>query len=265
MHKRARFQSRICIYMHATSTNNFAISVAEAGRGLNRQKLGFKKQRYSGVNLTNNGTGPMTRGRRAWLNGVSPLKRYNPTNQITQNASVSSSYSLRPQSGIQRRTPQQRRFRPAATPVQVLTRSTKNAQNWRPQFNNTQRKQSIYSANKNRWSTPLNRQTPQKMQQTLRRWKSKDGFGSTLTVSVNNPKANQNKMSGKPGVQRLGLRFMKPESEHSDPPPKGVPLKFNFRAMANHTNVTLNERFSTLKIKEQFTQTRQGGRTVILA
>ncbi|XP_043829914.1 UAP56-interacting factor-like isoform X4 [Dromiciops gliroides] len=47
--------------------------------------------------------------------------------------------------------------------------------------------------------------------------------------------------------------------------PKGISLRYNFRAVANQTKITLNERFSGLKIiKGNFTITKPGNRTVTL-
>ncbi|XP_043829912.1 UAP56-interacting factor-like isoform X2 [Dromiciops gliroides] len=91
--------------------------------------------------------------------------------------------------------------------------------------------------------------------------------GSILTVCVANPQAVQNKHD----------RYKRNDGESSFPKdrwnssrtekfqPKGISLRYNFRAVANQTKITLNERFSGLKIiKGNFTITKPGNRTVTL-
>uniref|UniRef100_UPI00398F59EE UAP56-interacting factor-like isoform X3 n=1 Tax=Pristiophorus japonicus TaxID=55135 RepID=UPI00398F59EE len=46
--------------------------------------------------------------------------------------------------------------------------------------------------------------------------------------------------------------------------PKGVYLGFNFKSIANQTSVTLNDRFSSMKIRRRTAVSRRGGRTVTL-
>ncbi|XP_075429239.1 UAP56-interacting factor-like isoform X1 [Ascaphus truei] len=247
-------------------TMRFFRGASKNQQGPNRRKFGFRQQGYSGVNLRNSRFGPGARRRSASLNGISPLNRQDSNQQSTRNgaAFVNSTYGGKSQ--IQRRRQQQQqRYRQAATPFQVLTRSRMNAQNRRPPFNPAQRQQRINAFNQNRRLTQRIAMNPGKSPANERRWQTEGGFGSTLTVSVPNPKASQIKTPTTPAMKRPGLRFRKMAARSSDPPPKGVPLRFNFRAMANHTNVMLNERFSTLEIKGQFTAARRGGRTVTLA
>ncbi|KAM4696488.1 UAP56-interacting factor-like [Rhinophrynus dorsalis] len=243
--RNAKFRSRR--YFRGTSVNQ---------QGSNRNKLGFRQQGYSGVNLRNNRFGPVTRRQAASVKGVSPLNRQNSNQKSTP-------LSRPPSRQGQRQQQQQKRFRPADTTVQALTRS--NAQNKRPKFSPAQRQQRSSTINQNRRLTKQITVNPGKRQPNARRWQIGEGFGSTLTVSVSNPKASQMKKSANPGIKRPGMRFNKQPAKIPNPLPKGVPLRFNFRAMANRTNVTLNERFSTLKIKGNFTAARRGGRTVMLA
>ncbi|XP_010221034.1 PREDICTED: UAP56-interacting factor-like, partial [Tinamus guttatus] len=91
----------------------------------------------------------------------------------------------------------------------------------------------------------------------LRRWQVKPSPGAVLTVSVANPQASQ---ASAPGAKRpfpRSPRLPKPQ-------PKGVMLRFNFRAMANQTSLTLDERFSGLRNKRRFAAARSAGRTVTM-
>ncbi|XP_073494030.1 UAP56-interacting factor-like isoform X2 [Phyllobates terribilis] len=224
-------------------------------QGPSRLRPGFKQQRYHGV-IRNNALGPITRQRAAAsLSNVSPLNRPNLTSASTQNLVK-----------IQTRKVQQsaKPYRAANIPVQPLGRRI-NTQNRRPQIGDRRRQQRTNIVNRNRRLTQQVAINRGKRQTNAGRWQNNDGFGSTLTVSVPNPKAGFIPQPKKPAMKRPGGRFRKTGAQSTDPPPKGVPLRFNFRAMANRTNVTLNERFSTLKIKGQYTPARRGGRTVMLA
>ncbi|KAE8584695.1 hypothetical protein XENTR_v10021071 [Xenopus tropicalis] len=216
-----------------------------------RNKRYLKQQGYSGVKVQNNGVGPITRRQAASLKGVSPLNRQNSNKQKTPNGKGPKT--------LRNRQERQKGYRPSSTPVQGLQRRI-NTQNRRTQFSLTNRKQQSNEVNQTRGLTK--QITPRRY---TRRWQREEGFGSTLTVSLPNPKASQMKKFSGPANKRHDGRFRKQTAKSTDPPPKGVPLRFNFRAMGNHTNVTLNERFSSLKIKGQFTTRRRGGRTVMLA
>ncbi|XP_010136277.1 PREDICTED: UAP56-interacting factor-like, partial [Buceros rhinoceros silvestris] len=95
----------------------------------------------------------------------------------------------------------------------------------------------------------------------MRRWKVKPSPGAVLTVSVANPQAGQ---TGMPRSKRPFLRSQRPPQREAKPQPKGVLLRFNFRAMANQTSLTLDERFSGLRNKRRFTAARSAGRTVTM-
>ncbi|XP_063287989.1 UAP56-interacting factor-like isoform X3 [Pelobates fuscus] len=218
--------------------------------GSNRPKFGF------GIIPKYNQAGPMTRKRAANINRSRTTNQQNSNAKNTQNRS---------QTQV-RRPQQQKYFRPAVTLVQDLTKRV-NVQNRRTQFNTGQRRQRLGTPNLNRRLTQQITLNPGKRMPNARsRWQMDNGFGSTLTVSVPNQQAKQVKLPNRPGMTRTSLRFRKPAVQSKAPLPKGVPLRFNFRAMANHTSVTLNERFSSLKIKGQFaTLRRSGERTVLLA
>ncbi|KAM3910711.1 UAP56-interacting factor-like [Leptodactylus fuscus] len=225
-------------------------------QGLGRPKPGFKQQRYPGVTVRNNALGPITRRRAAAsLSNVSPLKRPNLTTKSSPKMANTQTQK------VQRNA---KKYRVASIPVQSLTRSTINAQNRRPQMRDGQSQQRTNTVIPNRRLTQQVTMNRGKRPTNARRWQNTDGFGNTLTVSVPNPKASFAPQTKKPVMKRPVGRFRKTEGQPKGPPPKGVPLRFNFRAMANHTNVTLNERFSTLKIKGQYTPARRGGRTVML-
>lgn len=85
--------------------------------------------------------------------------------------------------------------------------------------------------------------------------------GAILTVSVVNPQAGQ---TSSPGSKRPFLRSQRPPARVAKPQPKGVLLRFNFRAMGNQTSLTLDERFSGLRNKRRFTAARSAGRTVTM-
>lgn len=223
-------------------------------QGPGRPKSGFKQQRFSRTNIRNASFGPVTRQRAsASFNGVSPLHRPNTSTPNPQNSGEAQSQKARQIA---------KKYRASAVPIQMITRSRNNIQNRTSQFRAGQGQRRTNAVNENRRQFTPNRGT---RQLNTRRWQNKEGFGTTLTVSVSNPKANRAQQAIKPGMKQPGGKFRKTGTRPSGPPPKGVPLRFNFRAMANHTNVTLNDRFSSLKIKGQFTPSRRGGRMVTLA
>ncbi|XP_051877596.1 UAP56-interacting factor isoform X3 [Pristis pectinata] len=96
-----------------------------------------------------------------------------------------------------------------------------------------------------------------------RRWRQRLTTSSILTISVPNPQANQ------PPAQRLrsqqsltGRKQMTIKGVRKQP--KGVYLGFNFKSIANQTSVTLNDRFSSMKICPCPAASRRGGRTVTM-
>ncbi|KAH0630780.1 hypothetical protein JD844_003980 [Phrynosoma platyrhinos] len=95
----------------------------------------------------------------------------------------------------------------------------------------------------------------------IRRWQTQPSSGAVLTVSVSNPQASQTNMSG---GKRPFLRERSIPAKMTRHQPKGVPLRFNFRATANQTSLTLNERFSGLRNKRYFSAVRNTGRMVTL-
>nr|XP_008117835.1 PREDICTED: UAP56-interacting factor [Anolis carolinensis] len=95
----------------------------------------------------------------------------------------------------------------------------------------------------------------------IRRWQVRPNSGAVLTVSVSNPQASQVNV---PGGKRPFRRERGTAAKVALHQPKGVPLRFNFRAMANQTSLMLNERFSGLRGKRPFHTTRRTNRMVTL-
>ncbi|KAK1163290.1 UAP56-interacting factor-like isoform X3 [Acipenser oxyrinchus oxyrinchus] len=102
--------------------------------------------------------------------------------------------------------------------------------------------------------------------QKIQSWRQPAASGSILTVSVANPMAAQETAPPRVRIKRPAVleRRGAEDEETLHPPPRGIPLRFNFRALANQTRVTLNDRFSSLKIKGICAVPGRGGRTVTL-
>uniref|UniRef100_A0A8C6YFX9 UAP56-interacting factor n=1 Tax=Naja naja TaxID=35670 RepID=A0A8C6YFX9_NAJNA len=95
----------------------------------------------------------------------------------------------------------------------------------------------------------------------VRRWRTQPSSGAVLTVSVSNPQAGHPQG---PGPKRPFPRRRNSQSAQLRWQPRGVMLRFNFRAMANQTSVTLDERFSGLRHKHHFSAERNTSRMVTL-
>ncbi|XP_066571041.1 UAP56-interacting factor [Amia ocellicauda] len=129
------------------------------------------------------------------------------------------------------------------------------------QHQQMQGRQSQISINR-RFNTRRNNGNIVEKYQKTRSWRQIPSPGSILTVSVPNSKA----------APETGFRVKRPalpegstEGVHVSPPkPKGIPLRYNFKAIANQTRVTLDERFTCLKIRGSSGGARRGRRTVML-
>ncbi|XP_026572445.1 UAP56-interacting factor-like isoform X2 [Pseudonaja textilis] len=95
----------------------------------------------------------------------------------------------------------------------------------------------------------------------VRRGRMQPSSGAVLTVSVSNPQAGHPQG---PGPKRPFLRRRNSQTPQLRWQPRGVMLRFNFRAMANQTSVTLNERFSGLRHQRHFSAERNASRMVTL-
>ncbi|XP_035264709.1 UAP56-interacting factor [Anguilla anguilla] len=83
--------------------------------------------------------------------------------------------------------------------------------------------------------------------QKVRSWRKTPSSGSILTVSVPNTKTAPDPQAK---VKQSAVTDMSPEAgAEAVAQPKGIPLRFNFKAVANQTGVSLNDRFTGLKIR----------------
>ncbi|XP_068019749.1 UAP56-interacting factor-like isoform X3 [Melanerpes formicivorus] len=209
-------------------------------------RRGFGQQQFSRRQFRN----AMPRPRRkaaAAFSGVSPLNRQDRNTD----AFAKSSSSGQPE-GRRRPPLGPKRFGAAAASTQASGRRG-------PGFQQKRMQQRFNKANFQRGQMDANGQAKPVR---LRRWKVKPSPAAVLTVSVANPQAGQ---SGTPGYQRPFLRSQRPPPRLAKPQPKGVLLRFNFRAMANQTSLTLDERFSGLRNRRRFPAARSSGRTVTMA
>ncbi|GCB68243.1 hypothetical protein scyTo_0010369 [Scyliorhinus torazame] len=127
----------------------------------------------------------------------------------------------------------------------------------------TPRQRQQTRVNINRGFPPMGARTGQQKQRT-RMWRKQSTSSSILTVSVPNPQATQQAVQ-RQRIQRPhlnGRKRMTTKAVRNQP--KGVYLGFNFKSIANQTNVTLNDRFSSMKIRQRPSAARRGGRTVTL-
>ncbi|XP_062917429.1 UAP56-interacting factor-like isoform X1 [Mobula hypostoma] len=155
-------------------------------------------------------------------------------------------------------------FRPIRQgPPQILKRRIM----FQSRVSNQQKKQ---TQNQQRQTKPNIKRTSPQMglgagpkKKWTRMWQQWSSTNSILTISVPNPQAKQ------PPVQRL--RRQQPLNARKQMPikgmkkqPKGVYLGFNFKSIANQTSLTLNDRFSSMKIIPRHAISRRGGRTVTI-
>ncbi|KAL8180762.1 UNVERIFIED_CONTAM: hypothetical protein K2H54_032985 [Gekko kuhli] len=220
-------------------------------QGPYRFREGFRKQQYYRKQFWNGMTGP--RRRTATVpNGTSPLNRPASAEQQGKQDEPtlegnSDGVAANPQQGQPTRVKQIRRpnaFPPTQRPFQL---------NRRPAF---MQRQPRFHFSRGQKESSSNGKQPQ-----MRRWQLQPSSGAVLTISVSNSQANQMKM---PGAKRPFLKGRSTPTKMTHPKPKGVPLRFNFRAMANQTSLTLNERFSGLRHKRRFTALRNTSRMVTL-
>ncbi|KAJ8337937.1 hypothetical protein SKAU_G00369030 [Synaphobranchus kaupii] len=82
--------------------------------------------------------------------------------------------------------------------------------------------------------------------QKVRSWGKAPSSGSVLTVSVPNTKTAPDPLVK---VKQSTVTDMSSETGDEPAQPKGIPLRFNFKAVSNQTGVSLNDRFTGLKIR----------------
>ncbi|XP_030305087.1 UAP56-interacting factor isoform X2 [Calypte anna] len=222
-------------------------------QGPNFFRRGFGQQQYNRRQFRNPVPGP--RRASASLDGVSPLNRQASAQEGNKNkdAFTKSSSSAQPE-GQQRPPLGPKRFRAAAGSTHTPGRRP-FLLNRRPAFQHKQQFSKVMFQRRQRDANGQGK-LPR-----MRRWRVKPSPGAVLTVSVANPQAGR---SGMPGSKRPFLRSQRPPLQVAKPQPKGVLLRFNFRAMANQTSLTLDERFSGLRNKRRFTAARSAGRMVTM-
>ncbi|KAM6061231.1 leucine zipper protein 4 isoform 3-T3 [Chlamydotis macqueenii] len=226
-------------------------------QGPTRFRRGFGQQQYNRRQFRN--TMPVPRRRAATaLNGVSPLNRQASAQEGNKNNDAFAKSSSSGQPEGQRRPPAgPKKFRAAPASTHAPGRSRPFLLNRGPAFQQKRMQQRFSKPNFQRGVNANGEGKPPRM----RRWQVKPSPGAVLTVSVANPQAGQ---TGTPGSKRPFLRSQRSPPWVAKPQPKGVLLRFNFRAMANQTSLTLDERFSGLRNKRRFTAARNTGRTVTM-
>ncbi|XP_065499139.1 UAP56-interacting factor-like isoform X3 [Caloenas nicobarica] len=226
-------------------------------QGPNRFRRGFGQQQYNLRQFRNTVPGPRRRAAAA-LNGVSPLNRQASAQEGNKNndAFAKSSSNGQPE-GRRWPPPGPKRFRAAAASTSAPVKSRPFLLKRGPAFQQKQTQQRFSKANFQRGMDANREGKPPRR----RRWQVKPSPGAVLTVSVANPQAGQ---TGTPRSKRPFLRRQRPPPRAAKPQPKGVLLRFNFRAMANQTSLTLDERFSGLRNKRRFTAARSTGRRVTM-
>nr|XP_056714988.1 UAP56-interacting factor-like [Euleptes europaea] len=245
---RQRLKNRSASYSNGRPP--FRRWVPQKMEGTYRFRGGFRKQQYYRKQFWNGMTGPRQR-MAPRPNGTSPLNRpASSEQQGKQDETISEGNSDGVAASLQQGQPTwAKRFRhpnpfpPAKRPFQL---------NRRPAF--MQRQTRFNFSRRQKESTD-------RKQPRTRRWQLQPSSGAVLTISVSNFQAGQIKM---PGAKRPFLRGRSTSTKMIHPKPKGVPLRFNFRAMANQTSLTLNERFSGLWHKRHFTALTNTSRMVTL-
>ncbi|XP_061454352.1 UAP56-interacting factor-like isoform X2 [Rhineura floridana] len=234
---------------YGNRTPRFRSWVPRNLQGPNRFRGGFHKQQYYRKRFWTNprrraATGP---------NGISPLNRPASAQQGKQEGVATVGNSDGAAVGPRQQMPKRvKGFRmPGAAPPTQSNRPFRL--NRRPAFF---QRQSRFN-----FSEGQSKSNAKGKPVRMRRWQAQPSSGGVLTVSVSNPQASQTNM---PGAKRPFLRGRRTPQKMTLRQPKGVPLRFNFRAMANQTSLTLNERFSGLRNKRHFTAIQNTGRMVTL-
>ncbi|XP_058670084.1 UAP56-interacting factor-like isoform X4 [Ammospiza nelsoni] len=224
-------------------------------QGPQRFRRGFGQQQLNRRQFRNALPGGKRRAAAAFQ-GVSPLNRQDSAQEGTKKSNAFAKSS----GGQQEEQPQ-----PSASPKSFRADAASiRAPGRRPfllnrgaAFQQKRMQQWFYKAPFQRWMDSQGEGKPPRM----RRWQVKPSPGAILTVSVLNPQAGQLSL---PGSKRPFLRSQRAPAQVAKPQPRGVLLRFNFRAMANQTSLTLDERFSGLRNKRRFTAARSARRTVTM-
>ncbi|XP_023801185.1 uncharacterized protein LOC111942236 isoform X1 [Cyanistes caeruleus] len=192
--------------------------------GPNRFRRGFGQQQFNRRQFRNTLPGRKRRAAAAF-DGVSPLNRQASTQEGNKKSSAFAKSSNGQQEEQPQPSPGPKRFRADAASVRAPGRRP-FLLNRGPVFQQKRVQQWFYKAGFQRGMDSRGEGKPPRM----RRWQVKPSPGAILTVSVVNPQAGQ---TSAPGSKRPFLRSQRPPARVAKPQPKGVLLRFNFRAMAN--------------------------------
>ncbi|XP_075797300.1 uncharacterized protein LOC106732484 isoform X2 [Pelodiscus sinensis] len=195
-------------------------------QGPNRFRRGFGQQQYNRRQFRSAMAGPRRRAV-AVLNGASPLNRQTSPQEGNRDDEALTKSSDSRQPAAQGWLPQRpKRFRTAGAHGQATT-GRPFALRRRAAFpqNQAQQRPSYVGFTRGRAEPPPGGRGP-----WTRRWQLQPRSGAVLTVSVSNPQAGP---ARPPGGTRPFLRGRRPPAGTARPQPRGVPLRFNFRATAN--------------------------------
>ncbi|XP_068871582.1 UAP56-interacting factor-like isoform X4 [Aphelocoma coerulescens] len=194
-------------------------------QGPNRFRRGFGQQQFNRRQFRNTLPGRKRRAAAAF-DGVSPLNRQ----PSAQEGNKKSNAFAKSGSGQQEEQPQPspgpKRFRADPSSIRTPGRSRPFLLNRGPAFQQKRVQPWFSKAHFQRGMDSQGEGKPPRM----RRWQVKPSPGAILTVSVVNPQAGQ---TSSPGSKRPFLRSQRPPARVAKPQPKGVLLRFNFRAMGN--------------------------------
>ncbi|XP_058279221.1 UAP56-interacting factor-like isoform X3 [Hirundo rustica] len=194
-------------------------------QGPNRLRRGFGQQQFSRRQFRNPLPGRKRRAAAAF-NGVSPLNRQ----ALPQEGNKKSNAFAKSSGGQEEEQPQPspgpKRFRADAASIRAPGRSRPFLLNRGPGFQQKRVQPWFSKARFQRGMDSRGEGKPPRM----RRWQVKPIPGAILTVSVVNPQAGQ---TSSPGSKRPFLQSQRAPARVAKPQPKGVLLRFNFRAMAN--------------------------------
>ncbi|KAL0994065.1 hypothetical protein UPYG_G00117350 [Umbra pygmaea] len=96
--------------------------------------------------------------------------------------------------------------------------------------------------------------------QKVRSWRKAPSGGSTLTVSLPNFISNPELTANAEQATVIDRSSPSGAGGGTSSQPKGISLRFNFKATINQTGVTLNERFTGMRIRPGTGQSLQRGR-----
>ncbi|KAM6970022.1 UAP56-interacting factor [Aplochiton taeniatus] len=163
--------------------------------------------------------------------GVSPLNRPNTKDPI--------------QSGRRKPFIKGVFYQPNRAPNVTPRRPTPQFKGQPPSFQPKQRHGDVRPFILNRgFTTPKNNEKLSKYQR-VRSWKKVSSSGSTLTVSLPNSLGNSDSVH----TATVKERSTDAGGRMASLQPKGIPFKFNLKATINQTGVTLNDRFTGLRIQ----------------